>query len=184
MDTETDENIVGRIQSGDHDLFGLLIDRYELKLERYARRFLSSDEDIQDQIQEVFIKTYTNIQSFDTNKRFSPWIYRIAHNTFVNELRRKQNSGRSFLDIDTILPYLVSSDTSDGDVLQKELAEELEHSLDEVPGKYREPLILFYYEQLSYQEIAEVLHIPVMTVGVRLKRGREQLKKLYEANKK
>jgi RNA polymerase sigma-70 factor (ECF subfamily) len=184
MDSETDEQIVERVQAGEHNSFGLLIDRYEPKLQRYARRFLAVDEDVEDQVQEVFIKTYTNIQSFDITKRFSPWIYRIAHNTFVNELRRHKKTSYSLFDLDTFLPFVATSETADSDSIQNELAGELESFLDKIDEKYRAPLVLYFYEQLSYQEISEVLRIPAMTVGVRLTRGKEKLKKLYEINNK
>ena len=66
------------------------MDRYQAKLLRYGRRFLAQDDHIVDVVQDVFIKTYENIQSFDATRKFSPWIYRIAHNAFVNEIRQKK----------------------------------------------------------------------------------------------
>ena len=90
----SDEQIAQRVKDGDNEAFGLFVERYEKKLTRYGGKFLSRTEDIQDVVQDVFIKAYQNMQSFDASLRFSPWIYRIAHNTFVNELRK--NSRRPF----------------------------------------------------------------------------------------
>ena len=74
----TDEEIALRVQRGDADAYGTLIERYQAKLMRYARKFLVDSEDATDIVQDIFIKTYENIQSFDATRRFSPWIYRIA----------------------------------------------------------------------------------------------------------
>lgn len=180
MDTiRTDEEIAASVQQGDADAFGELITRYEEKLTRYGRRFLSNPQDIEDLVQDVMIKTYTNIQSFNTDMRFSPWIYRIAHNTFVNALKKQSRFGYNVFDVDTILPQLKASERADEFALSSELSAEMELYLNQLDPKYREPLVLFFYEELSYQEISDVLHIPVTTVGVRINRAKEKLRKLY-----
>lgn len=184
MNDTTDEHIASLVQAGDADAFGILIERYEAKLKRYARKFLNSKEDIEDLIQDVFIKSYTNIQSFDSKQRFSPWIYRIAHNTFVNELKRKERGSFIFFDTDTILPHLPAKETADGELLDTELRNEIDTLLHEIPPKYREVLVLHYFEELSYQEISDILQIPVTTVGVRMNRGRTRLKACFEERQK
>jgi len=184
MSELTDEKIVIAIQKGNTEVFGVLIERYEAKLKRYAHKFLNYQEEIEDLVQDVFIKSYTNIQSFDVTQRFSPWIYRIAHNTFVNELKRKKQGGFILFDVDTILPNLPSKETADDEALSGELREELDSLLTEIPAKYREVLVLYYFEELSYQEISEVLQIPVTTVGVRINRGRIKLKFCFENKQK
>ena len=85
---QTDEEIVELIQSGQTDLFGVIVDRYEDKMKRYSRKFLLNQDDINDIVQDVFIKAYTNIQSVDIKRKFSSWLYRIAHNHLVNYLRK------------------------------------------------------------------------------------------------
>ena len=175
---QSDEQIAERVQNGDTDAFGELISRYEAKLKRYARKFLNTDHEIDDLVQDVFIKAYTNIRSFDTNLRFSPWVYRIAHNTFVNELKRK--SKVSFFDADTILPRLPAQETADGDSLDEEIRKEIDSLIKNLSPKYREVVVLHYFEHLSYQEISEVLKIPISTVGVRMTRARKKLKEDYK----
>ena len=177
----SDETIAANVQAGNTEAFGELIDRYEAKLKRYARKFLSSADDIEDLVQDVFIKAYTNLQSFDVALKFSPWIYRIAHNVFVNELRRKGRQGISVFDADTIFPQLAANETADSESLEAEVKEEIDTFLARLAPKYREAIILHYFESLSYQEISDVLHIPVTTVGVRMTRARRQLRDLYQA---
>lgn len=178
MDIEkTDEEIVRAVQKGDAAAFGQLIDRYDAKLLRYGHRFLREDDDVRDAVQETFIKSYTNIQSFDLARRFSPWIYRIAHNEFVNALKKRGKETVSLSDFDTFFPHPIAKETADDGATADELKQVLDGGLSKLDAKYREPLVLYYYEDMDYKEIADVLHIPVATVGVRLKRGREALMK-------
>ena len=180
MVTQTDEQLVEKIRNGtkgDQELFGTIIDRYESKLTRYVKRFIRSEDDVADIIQNVFIKAYVNLQSFDTDRIFNSWIYRIAHNETVTYLKKKGNEKVSFLDFDTVFPHPFAKETADKPTLDKEFENRMSTSLSLVPLKYKEVLVLYYYDELSYQEIADILHIPIATVGVRLKRGREQLER-------
>lgn len=180
----TDEEIASAVQAGDIDSFRILVARYEGKMKRYARKFLTSKEDIEDLVQEVFIKSYTNLRSFDTKLRFSPWLYRIAHNTFINELKRKNRFGFGVFDPDVFLPQVIAKETADSMVLEAELKTEIENHLSNLSPKYREVIVLHYFEELSYQEISDILQIPMTTVGVRIMRARNKLKqhiqKTYE----
>ncbi|PIR89594.1 MAG: RNA polymerase sigma factor SigW [Candidatus Harrisonbacteria bacterium CG10_big_fil_rev_8_21_14_0_10_40_38] len=178
--TDTDEAIAFRVQNGDRESFGVLVQRYESKMLRYARKFLSHTGDMQDVVQEVFLKAYINIQSFDTKRKFSSWLYRIAHNEFISLIRKNSRQPFFSFDADTIFPHPVAEETSDGLLKDKELKEALDSCLAKLSPKYRELLTLFYFEELSYQEIADILRVPVSTVGVRLKRGKDHLRKEYE----
>jgi len=130
---------------------------------------------VRDAVQEAFIKTYVNIQSFDPVRRFSPWIYRIAHNTFVNSLRTRQRRPVILFDADTILPRVIGKHP-ESELDRTETLRLLETGVTLLEPKYREPLVLFYYNGLSYEEISDVLRIPRSTVGVRISRGREKLR--------
>ncbi|MFA7309430.1 MAG: RNA polymerase sigma factor [Candidatus Paceibacterota bacterium] len=176
---ETDEEIALRVQKGETELFGELVERYQTKLLRYGRKFLSDSDDVKDIVQDIFIKSYQNIQSFDTSRRFSPWIYRIAHNEYVNALKRRAARHTVFdFDIDTLLPHLAAPDTADSATMERDLRATLEAHLDKLDAKYREPLILYYLESMDYKEISDILQIPVSTVGVRLGRARARLKEI------
>jgi len=175
---ETDEQVALAVQGGATNRFGELVERYEAKLMRYARKFLLDPEDAQDIVQDIFIKAYENLQSFDATRRFSPWIYRIAHNEFVNALKKRESRRTVFtIDFDTLFPHLQAADTADSAALERDTRETLEKHLDKLDPKYREPLILYYLESMDYREIADILHIPVSTVGVRLARARAMLQK-------
>lgn len=176
----TDEEIAKRVQGEDTNSFGILVERYEKRITRYGRKFLSGNEDIQDIVQDIFLKAYTNIQSFDTERKFSSWLYRIAHNEFVNALKKRKKYAVFFFDLDTVFPQLFSKETTDGKVHTREIQDMLSRCLDKLGPKYREPLILYYFEDMNYREISEVLHMPSSTVGVRLKRGKQMLRHIYD----
>lgn len=178
MPVSTDEEIAKRVQEGDIESFGLIVERYTAKITRYARKFLFSPTDAEDCVQEAFIKVYMNIRSFDTNRKFSSWIYRIAHNEFINAIKKRGRDKISFIDLDIILPHLRAKETADSEVHANETRAMLNTGLEQLSAKYREPLILFYFEEMDYKEISEILKIPVATVGVRLRRGKAMLKNI------
>jgi len=175
---KTDEQIVKEVIAGQVEAFGVLVQRYEDKLKRYGRRFLSSAEGIEDIAQKIFISVYQNLKSFDTGRRFSPWIYRIAHNAFVNALKKRAHDPLPFFNPDVLFPHPITPERPDRDLERKEIRELLDKSLQKLPTKYREPLILFYLQELDYISIADIMHLPVSTVGVRISRGRNMLKKI------
>jgi RNA polymerase sigma-70 factor (ECF subfamily) len=176
MKDESDEEIVSKIREGNKDLYGVLIERYENKLTRYGKRFVSSKDSITDVVQDVFIKAYVNLNSFDTSRSFSSWIYRIAHNEYVNLLKKKKSSNFSLFEFDTFFPQFVTGKNPYEEAVKKEEKEKIEKVIDILPPKYKEPLLLFLYEDKSYEEISEILEIPKATVGVRIMRAKQQLK--------
>lgn len=178
----SDEELCVLVQKGDKEIFGELVDRYQQKLSRYGRKFLLSTENIQDLVQDVFIKAYQNMQSFDTKQRFSPWIYRIAHNTFINALKKHSHTPFSLFDFDTIIPHLAYDDPATREREQKEMRTLIDKGLQQLPPKYREIIILYYLEELNYKEIADILHVPTGTVGIRLARAKKQLKKFLPSD--
>jgi len=175
---QKDEEIAKLIQSGKIELFGILIERYEEKIKRYSRKFLSDQEDINDVVQNIFIKTYVNIQSFDSKRKFSSWLYRIAHNELINALKKKKPL--FLFGLDALFPHSFSDNTLKEEIDKKDIKTMIEACLNKLDLKYKEPLILFYLEELSYEEIADIMQIPVSTVGIRLKRGKKLMAEVFK----
>ena len=175
----TDEAIAVQVQEGNTSAFGLLVERFEAKMIRYGRRFLFGHEDCEDLVQEIFLKAYVNMQGFDAKRRFSPWLYRIAHNEFLNAIKKKGREPVPFFDPDALFPHPISKETADGNLQKEEMKTALDRCLHELDPKYREPLVLYYFEDLDYQTIGQVLRLPVSTVGVRIKRGKAALQKIH-----
>ncbi len=181
-----DEEIVRLIQSGRTGLFDILMERYEKKIVRYARKFLADNEEIMDVIQDIFLKVYENIQSFDTKKKFSTWLYRIAHNELVNVLKKKKKNlvSLSLFDPDIFFPHNLRDCSLDKSINHQDMRRMIDTCLNCLEPKYREPIVLYYFEDLSYQEIADIIQIPIATVGIRIKRAKEKMKPIYQELKK
>ena len=182
QDAETDEELALLVQGNNQEAFGVLMDRYQDKLLRYGRRFLTQDESIVDVVQEVFIKAYQHIQSFDASRRFSPWMYRIAHNAFINEIRRKKRDPLLYIDLDAVIDHPSYEFDPLADEERVEMQALMEKGLNALTPAYKEIIILYYIEGQGYEEISDILQIPIGTVGVRLRRARVKLKEYVQGN--
>lgn len=175
----TDVELVGMsLENSDH--FLCLSKRYEDKLLRYIIRISKfSREDAEDVLQEVFIKTYFNLNGFDKELQFSSWIYRIAHNEAVSAIRKKVVRPSIALEVEDLVKFGDSFDmTKDMDnILDRKMIDEALSKLDE---KYREVLVLRFLDEKDYTEIADILKKPVSTVGNLLLRGKKLFKEEYE----
>ncbi|HVB20076.1 MAG TPA: RNA polymerase sigma factor [Candidatus Paceibacterota bacterium] len=177
LNQKTDEELAALVQGKNEAAFGVLMSRYQPKLLRYGRKFLSDNAPIEDVVQEVFIKTYQNILGYDAARPFSPWIYRIAHNMFVNTLRHNSRHPLITVDLDLFSAHAAYERDPAEDEEREHMRALVDRGLNALPPIYREVVVLYYLEQLGYQEIADVLHVPVGTVGIRLRRAREAIKK-------
>jgi len=175
---ESDEDIITRVVAGNRDEYRFIVARYEDKLIRYVRSIVGKSHDIDDIVQTVFIKTYKNIRLFDGNLKFSSWIYRIAHNESINYVTSSlvtkiQTFGEWF-------DYGKSDETEDALDRENE-KKEISSCLELLDNKYREPLVLYYFEDKSYEEISDILRIPVRAVGVRIHRAKIAMRRMcYE----
>ncbi len=104
----TDEQVIVQVQQGKVESFGIIVSRYQNKLNNYGKKFLNRNEDIEEIVQDVFIKAYKNIRSCDPSRKFSSWIYRIAHNEFVNAIKKKKPL--YYFNFDTFFPNLKSKE--------------------------------------------------------------------------
>lgn len=173
---ETDEAIAIQVQRGNAERFGALMERYQERLSRYGRRFLADRDDVTGLVQDIFVKAYKNIQNFDVRQRFSPWLYRIAHNEFVSELRRRGSRPFTLPDFDTLLAHAPAEDTELDVREQEELRALIDRGLARLTSAHREVLVLYYIEGLRYREIADVLKVPPGTVAARLARAKTALR--------
>ena len=174
----SDSEVV-RMTLKDPNQYGFLMERYEAKLKRYITRLgIKVPDDQLDVLQEIFIKAYRNLNSFDTSLSFSSWIYRIAHNEAISFYRKKnvRPEGHLVGDGDEVLSFLSSSlDTADVKFDQGINAEEVNKALGMIDEKYREPLVLRFFEHKEYDEISDILQIPIGSVGTLIHRGKKQL---------
>lgn len=174
----TDEQLVEKLQQGDEEALGELIRRYQQKLFFYVTKLIGSKDDAEDVVQETFLKVYQNIQSFELDRKFSSWIYRIAHNQAIN-LAKKRSRVQAIEAVN--LDWFAEHEKEVDDFLateeRLELSNDMMKLIDDLRLEYREILVLYYFEEKSYEEISDILQIPKATVGAWLSRAKQQLKK-------
>lgn len=152
------------------EAFTEIIKRYEQKLLRYATYITDDNRLSEDIVQNTFIKAYVSLKGFNTSLSFSSWIYRITHNEAINAI--KKNKRHSTVDVDA--PSDAPSNLDE--FSQDELKQMLSSCLENLPLKYSEVLTLFFLEEKSYEEISDILRLPIGTIGTRLSRGKAILK--------
>lgn len=180
----TDAEIVARTLR-DTSAFTELVLRYEAKLLRYIKRLgIRNAEDGEDVLQDIFIKVYKNLNGYDSTLSFSSWIYRIAHNEAISFYRKKtvRPEGHQLADSDDVLMWLpADTDTTAERLFDVAVnASVVQTALSTLEAKYRDPLILRYFEHKEYDEISDILKIPIGSVGTLIHRGKKQLQDAIE----
>ncbi len=174
----TDARLVEQVRRGDRDAFGVLVGRYEKKLQRVLLRLVRDSEQARDLAQESFLRVYQHLDQFDTSRRFGPWLFRVGVNLAVDWLRRRKPTVR--------LSQIVREDGSTIEVFdpdprpQLELEQEVHHVLQEIPLNYRTVLILRDLEGFSCSEVAAIEGRREATIRWRLSRAREMFRKIWE----
>jgi len=170
-----DEELVTIIRDQDQELYTEVVRRYEAKLRRYALVFVRDEDKADDVVQNAFIKAFINLKGFNVKRKFSSWIYRILHNEAINYLKKHKREV-SFEDSVEVKEMTAENNGPEEDWQKQEIRGMLERHLNSLPLKYQEPLVLFYLEERSYEEISDILHLPIGTVGTRITRGRKLLR--------
>ncbi len=185
--SKLDDKRIVRLTLKDSTNYRYLVERYEEKLKRYIKRLLYiNTEDAEDILQEVFIKAYRSLNSYNSKYKFSNWIYRIAHNEAVSFLRKNKRRRLEIVNDpeNNILENLASGLDIEKEYMQKDSFKELEIELSKLDSKYRDVLVLKYFEEMDYNEISEILHISSGTVGSLISRAKVKLKELIDTNGK
>lgn len=186
LDHVSDEDIIPLLLQ-DRNVFTVLVKRYENPLSRYIRRIgVVSKDDREDVLQNIFIKTYRNIHSFDTSLSFSTWIYRIAHNEAVSFFRAKKvrPEGHLVEDSEDALAKIFD-DTDFVELLDKKIqAQHIASQVEKLDQIYQDVIILRYFEDRSYTEISDILKIREGTVATLLHRAKKKLKISIENDQK
>jgi RNA polymerase sigma-70 factor, ECF subfamily len=167
-------------RAGDRKAFGQLVEAYQRPVFNLTYRMLGDAEEAADATQEAFLRAYTRLHQYDPEHKFSTWLFSIANHHCIDRLRKRR---ATVVPIDdTPLVFSLESDTPrpDEQLLAKERSKELQALLDELEPDYRTPLILRYWHEYSYQEIADTMQISLAAVKSRLFRARQKLADCYE----
>lgn len=173
----TDAQVIERVLLGERNLFGVLFDRYAKKLFGYLWHFTNRRQDCEDFLQETFYKAYVNLKYCREREKFSSWLFSIAHNVAVSSSKKLTLHYSRELSTERIpgVAELASSEDLNLEFVRRETAQSVKETIEGMPAKYREVLVLFYYNDLSLKEIGDALGVPVNTVKTRLHRARQHL---------
>lgn len=173
-----DEELVAEILL-DQDFYYCLVERYEKPLKRYINRITNlADEEIEDLLQDIFLKTYLNLNDFDKTLKFSSWIYRIAHNEVISNHRKRKS--RHLDEHDSLEDWqeLAANFSQEEQLDQQMTGEQVSQVLTLLDGKYREVLVLRFLEDRSYEEISDILRKPAGTVATLINRAKKVFKQV------
>ncbi len=181
---DTDEKIIREILNRNIDAYKVLVDRYADAITNLCWRYLGSQEEAEDATQDVFLKAYQALEQWEPKAKFKTWLYRIAINHCLNLLKRRQKVSFQSLSIrnsekdEGILsdPPSREEDAETG-FIKKQRQRTIQNLIRELPINQRHVIILFYYQNLSYKEVAEVLNISINSVESRLFRAKQNLAK-------
>ncbi|MFC4402297.1 RNA polymerase sigma factor SigW [Gracilibacillus xinjiangensis] len=171
------------VKKGDQSAFEDIVEHFQGKVFAICFRMVGNKHEAEDIAQEAFIRAYINIQSYDENRKFSTWLYRIATNLAIDRMRKKKPDYYLDAEIKGADGLNLYAQIPDDGVLPEDEVESLEtqsyiqKEIMELPTKYRSIIALRFIDELSLKEISEILEIPVGTVKTRIHRGREALRK-------
>jgi RNA polymerase sigma-70 factor (ECF subfamily) len=173
---------IKQVIKGDQEAFGEIVELYKNSIFQLCFRMLGNRQEAEDIAQEAFIRAYVNINTFNQDLKFSTWLFRIATNLCIDRMRKKKPD--HYLDAEvkgteglTMYSQIPSNTPLPEEELESlELHETVQKEILKLPDKYRSAIILKYMEELSLNEISEILDLPLGTVKTRIHRGREALR--------
>ncbi|MDR0655113.1 MAG: sigma-70 family RNA polymerase sigma factor [Treponema sp.] len=170
-DDADEQLLVGRIVSGQKELFGYLVSRHEQAVFSMGMGFFRNRDDASDFTQDVFLKVYQNLPRFEGRSRFSTWLYKIAYNTAVNGINRR----KEYLSL-AEEEREAQGETPESALIRKAARESVLEALKDLPERYRICVDLFFFYDRSYQEIEGITGFPVNTIKSHVFRAKKLLR--------
>ena len=173
----SDEKLILRFQEGDINAYNELVKRYKDRLLNFVFRYFNNREQAEDVVQDTLIKLYTHASYYKNIAKFSTWIFTIAKNNALTELRKNKRKQTDSLwtDDGKVIDINSNDQTLDRRVQNEIAVAQLNKFLDEIPENFRMAVVLRDFQELSYDEISKILEIPIGTIKSRINRGRIQL---------
>jgi RNA polymerase sigma factor (sigma-70 family) len=179
----SDVELVELVLAGEQDAFAVLVERYKDAVQNLAYRMLGNMTEAEDVTQEVFVRAYTQLATYKSAHKFSTWLLSIASHLAIDQLRRRRFLALPLEDV-PFLEWIADRGTGpEQSALQGEEQDEIQAYLQRLPSKYRAVILLRYWYDLSYEEIATALHLTPALVKARLHRARELLARYIKDNK-
>jgi len=160
MDPRNDLELIQEFKNGNDKAFNLLVLRYQEKIYWVVRRLLPDHDEADDVVQDVFVKVYRSLNSFKGDSSFYTWLYRIAVNLSLNEIRRKKTRRTFSLD-DGVMQHEATDPLPIEKMEQEERTRLIKAAIERLPDKQKKVFVLRYYEELPYEEISKILKTSV-----------------------
>ncbi|GAC1692466.1 MAG: hypothetical protein NVS9B9_14840 [Ktedonobacteraceae bacterium] len=181
VDAMSDAGLVELVLRGDQNVFAVLVERYKDAVQNLSYRMLGNTTEAEDVTQEAFVRAYTQLATYKPAHKFSTWLLSIASHLSIDQLRRRRFLALPLEDV-PFLEWIVDAGISpEQSALRGEQHDEVQTYLQRLPGKYRAVIVLRYWHDFSYDEIANALNLTPALVKARLHRARELLA-LYMQN--
>ncbi|MDZ7693887.1 MAG: sigma-70 family RNA polymerase sigma factor [Balneolaceae bacterium] len=184
-----DDELVRRAIGGDEKGYSELVDKYERAIYFHILKMVKDKKQVEDLVQETFVKAFDNLNTYSTNYAFSTWLYRIATNHTIDYLRKKKLKTLSIdepvktKDGEMQMQLPDETASTDRDIIRKQRQKMVQQAIEDLPTKYRKVIQMRHMEEKSYQEIADVLDKPLGTVKAHIFRAREMLYKSLKDKK-
>ena len=182
MDAAAEQRVIEAVLDGDIDRFEDLVRRYQKPIINFIFRMVGNYEDAAELSQDVFIKSYSSLASYDPSYRFSTWLFRIATNRAIDFLRKKRVPVVSMEGPDEeYTPQYPADDASPLDELEDDRVRGLlADAIQQLPSDYREVIVLYHVNEVSYEQIATITGLPLGTVKNRIFRARQMMRRILE----
>lgn len=181
--SKEDDLLVQSAKEGNEQAYAQLVSKYQRALYYHLIKMVRNNEQVEDLVQEVFVKAFDNLGSYNTDYAFSTWLYRIAKNHTIDYLRKKKLQTLSIDDTVKTADGEVQTQIADEEaqtdrgIIRKQRSAMIHEAISELPEKYRQVIEMRHMEEKSYQEISELLDLPLGTVKAHIFRAREMLYK-------
>lgn len=174
---KSDETLVKETLQGFLSSYEILVKKYQQPIKRHALRYFDNPDDAEDTVQEAFVRAFKNLHRFNQKKLFKPWLYQIATNYCLDEVRKNKKITKMPEDI-------ISEEKSPVETIIEEEERKVVHkAVDNLPDKYKLPIRGFYFDNHSYENLARILKLPLNTLRTRLSRGKKMLEEALKEKK-
>jgi len=175
MDINIDQHIINQILNGDTQAFSILVDRYKDLVFNIALRMLKQREEAEEVAQDVFVKVFNSLSKFKGDSKLSTWIYKVAYNSCLDVIKKNKRRQQE-IEIDKFDNFdIVVLDNAFDKLVEEDKNKAIKQCIEQLYAEDNMILTLYYFEELSLQEISEIINISPNTVKVKLHRARKRL---------
>lgn len=178
----SEQELIEDIKNGDRNKYGVLVDRYSPMVFHIVRRFENDEEEVEELAQQIFVKVYTRLDSFNRQSKFSSWLYMVAKNHCRDYAKNIRRQNKRFSEMETVEleEEMPKSELPDSQIEADEWSRLLETALDRINGDNAKAFLMKYRDNMTYKAMSKRLDVSVSALKVRVHRARKELKEYIE----